>query len=280
LIPGTGEYALATTPVHYSAGFGVNRTANMNTPSGKTDFVTSIEAMGEELPNCGSVALVVSWFGDDLRCEECRIQPKVEQKVGDGQGMPWGVSGVSRAAAEEIAKVDGRSVYGGTPTDKSVIEAIAHMNDAGKGVVFYPFILMDQLEGNTKFDPYTGEAGQPALPWRGRITLSAAPGQGGSPDGTAGADFEVAAFFGTAAVGDFTPSANGVSYSGPAEWSYRRFVLHYAHLCAASGGVEAFLLGAEWRGLTQIRGAGGRFPVDEALRVLAADVFIIIGATT
>jgi len=280
LIPGTGEYALATTPVHYSAGFGVNRTANMNTPSGKTDFVTSIEAMGEELPNCGSVALVVSWFGDDLRCEECRIQPKVEQKVGDGQGMPWGVSGVSRAAAEEIAKVDGRSVYGGTPTDKSVIEAIAHMNDAGKGVVFYPFILMDQLEGNTKFDPYTGEAGQPALPWRGRITLSAAPGQGGSPDGTAGADFEVAAFFGTAAVGDFTPSANGVSYSGPAEWSYRRFVLHYAHLCAAAGGVEAFLIGSELRGLTQIRGAGGRFPVVEALRVLAADVRSIMGATT
>ncbi|MCF6316003.1 MAG: glycoside hydrolase/phage tail family protein, partial [Marinosulfonomonas sp.] len=280
LIPGTGEYALATTPVHYSAGFGVNRTANMNTPSGKTDFVTSIEAMGEELPNCGSVALVVSWFGDDLRCEECSIQPKVEQKVDDGQGMPWGVSGVSRAAAGEIAKVDGRSVYGGTPTDKSVIEAIAHMNDAGKGVVFYPFILMDQLEGNTKWDPYTGEAGQPALPWRGRITLSAAPGQGGSPDGTAGADFEVAAFFGTAAVGDFTPSANGVSYSGPAEWSYRRFVLHYAHLCAAAGGVEAFLIGSELRGLTQIRGAGGSFPVVEALRVLAADVRSIMGATT
>ncbi len=278
LIPGTGEYALATTPVHYSSGFGVNRTANMNTPSGKTDFVTSIEAMGEELPNCGSVSLVVSWFGDDLRCEECNIQPKVEQKVDDGQGMPWGVSGVSRTAAAEIVKIDGRSVYGGTPTDRSVIEAIEHMNGMGKGVVFYPFILMDQLDGNTKWDPYTGEAGQPALPWRGRITLSAAPGQGGSPDGTAGADFEVAAFFGTAAVGDFTPSVNGVSYSGPAEWSYRRFVLHYAHLCAAAGGVEAFLIGSELRGLTQIRGAGGSFPVVEALRVLAADVRSILGA--
>jgi len=142
LIPGTGEYALATTPVHYSTGYGVNRTANMNTPSGKTDFVTSMEAMGEELPNCGSVALVVSWFGDDLRCEDCNIQPKVEQKLDDGRGMPWSVSGVARSAADEIAQLDGRSVYGGTPADKSVIEAISHLNGAGKDVVFYPLILM------------------------------------------------------------------------------------------------------------------------------------------
>ena len=280
LIPGTGEYALATTPVHYSTGYGVNRTANMNTPSGKTDFVTSMEAMGEELPNCGSVALVVSWFGDDLRCEDCNIQPKVEQKLDDGRGMPWSVSGVARSAADEIAQLDGRSVYGGTPADKSVIEAISHLNGAGKDVVFYPFILMEQLEGNSKWNPYTGQAGQPALPWRGRITLSAAPGMAGTPDGTAGADFEVAAFFGTATAADFSTTANGVNYSGPAEWSYRRFILHYAHLCAAAGGVKAFLIGSELRGLTQIRGAGGSFPVVAALRSLAADVRVILGPDT
>jgi len=280
LIPGTGEYALATTPVHYSSGFGVNRTANMNTPSGKTDFVTSIEAMDEELPNCGSVSLVVSWFGGDLRCEDCSIQPKVEQVGDDGIGMPWAVSGASRATVEEISTIDGRSIYGGTPADQSVIEAIAHLNGIGKGVVFYPFILMDQVEGNTLPDPYSGEAGQAALPWRGRITLALAPNQDGTADGSAAADAEVAAFFGTAAVADFTSTANGVSYGGPAEWSYRRFILHYAHLCAAAGGIEAFLIGSELRGLTQIRGAGGSFPVVEALRVLAADVRAILGAET
>lgn len=280
LIPGTGEYSLATTPVHYSTGFGVNETANMNTPSGKTDFVTSIDAMGEELPNCGSVSLVVSWFGDDLRCEDCSIQPKVEQIGSDGVGMLWNVSGVARYGAVEIPQVDGRPIYGGTPTDQSVIEAISHINEAGKDVVFYPFILMDQVDGNTLPNPHSGESGQPALPWRGRITLSVAPGQDGSPDGSAAADAEVAAFFGTAAAADFTPTANGVSYSGPAEWSYRRFILHYAHLCVAAGGVEAFLIGSELRGLTQIRGAGGSFPVVEALRVLAADVRGILGAGT
>ncbi|WP_457645888.1 baseplate multidomain protein megatron, partial [Profundibacter sp.] len=278
LIPGTGEYGLATTPVHYSAGYGVNRTANMNTPSGKTDFVTSVEALGEEMPNVGSVSLVVSWFGNDLRCGSCDVQPKVEQAGDDGTGMPWSVSGVSRGAAAVVPELDGRSVYGGTPTDQSVIEAIQHMTAQGKGVVFYPFVLMDQLAGNGLSDPYTGAVDQPALPWRGRITLSVAPGQAGSPDGTAAADAEVAAFFGAAAASDFTATAGGVSYSGPAEWSYRRFVLHYAHLCAAVGGVDAFLIGSELRGLTQIRGAGGSFPVVQALRDLAADVRSILGA--
>lgn len=278
LIPGTGEYSLATSPVHYSTGFGVNETANMNTPSGKTDFVTSVEVLGEELPNCGSVSLVVSWFGDDLRCGDCSIQPKVEQIGSDGVGMLWNVSGVARYGAAEIPQVDGRPVYGGTPTDQSVIEAITHLNEVGKDVVFYPFILMDQLDGNTLSNPHTGDVGQPALPWRGRITLSSAPGQDGSSDSSEAADAEVAAFFGTAAAADFTPTANGVSYSGPAEWSYRRFILHYAHLCVTAGNVKAFLIGSELRGLTQIRGAGGSFPVVEALRVLAADVRGILGA--
>ncbi len=60
-------------------------------------------------------------------------------------------------------------------------------------------------------------------------------------------------FVGTAAPGDFSVGGNAVSYSGPADWSYRRMVLHYAHLCAAAGGVDAFLIGSELRGLTTLR---------------------------
>ncbi len=280
MIPGTGEYALATTPVYYDEGLGVTRPANINNPSGKTDFLTSCEAQLEELPNCNSTSLVVSWFGDDLRCNATTIKPKVEQALIDGTGMPWNVSGVDRSSAEIIPKVDDKSIYGGTPTDQSVLEAIAHLKSKGQDVVFYPFILMDQLAGNGLTDPYTGDADQPALPWRGRITLSSAAGRAGSPDGTVAATSEVDAFFGTAAVSDFVATANGVTYTGPAEWSYRRFILHYAHLCAAAGGVDAFLIGSEMRGLSQIRGAGNSYPAVSALIQLAADVRSILGATT
>ncbi|MEO1238581.1 MAG: host specificity protein, partial [Pseudomonadota bacterium] len=144
LVPGTGEYALATTPVHFNTGPGANASANVNSPSGLTDFETSLKALTEEAPNCGAVSLVVSWFGDDLNVAACQIKPKVEQTLQDGVGMPWHVSGVSRSAAETVPSDEGRPVYGGTPSDTSVLEAIAAMKAQGQAVMFYPFILMEQ----------------------------------------------------------------------------------------------------------------------------------------
>ncbi|MBP9952780.1 MAG: host specificity protein, partial [Cypionkella sp.] len=186
LIPGTGEYALATTPVHYALGRGVKRSVNVNSGTDHTDFTASLEQLSEELPNANAVSLVVSWFGDDLRCGQCSARPKVEQKLNDGEGMPWTVSGLNRAAAQVVPVLEGRSVYGGTPADKAVIEALTALRAKGKAVTFYPFILMEQLTGNARPDPWS-EGEQPVLPWRGRITLAKAPGQAGSTDRTAAA---------------------------------------------------------------------------------------------
>jgi hypothetical protein len=280
LIPGTGEYALATTPVHFTQGLGQNTGANQSGPGAATDFAASLQMLDEELPNCGSVALVVSWFGDDLRAGSCTIRPKVENTGADGQGMAWRAGGIGRAAAQVVAQLDGRPAYGGTPADQSVVEAIHALRAKGKAVVFYPFILMEQLPGNTQPDPWSGAGTQPPFPWRGRITTSVAPGRAGTPDRTAAAAVEVAAFFGTAAAAQVTASGTTIGYTGPAEWSYRRFILHYARLCAAAGGVEAFCIGSEMRSLTQVRGAGDSFPAVAALRTLAADVRSILGPAT
>jgi hypothetical protein len=277
IIPGTGEYALATTPVFYDYGLGKKRSANKNTVSGQTDFATSLSDLSAELPNANAAALVVSWFGDDLRAGQCTIRPKVEQKINDGAEMPWQVSGLSRAAAFEIGETGGRSIYGGTPTDKSVIEAITALKVAGKAVTFYPFILMDQVEGNSLPDPYSDAASQPALPWRGRITGSVAPGRAGTVDATPAATAEIDEFFGTASPAHFAHTSAGVTYTGPDQWRYRRFILHYAHLCAAAGGVDSFLIGSEMRGLTSLRGGAQSFPAVTRLRTLAAEVRAILG---
>ncbi len=277
LVPGTGEYALATTPVYQTSGFGKAVAVNINTPAGKTDFQVSMDALDGELPDCGSVSLIVSWFGNDLRCDACTLRPKVEQTTSDPSGMPWVVSGLARAAAQRVPLLEGRPLYGGTPADQSVIEAIRSLTARGKSVVFYPFILMDQISGNTLLDPWSGATGQPHLPWRGRITLSVAPGQTGSPDQTANAAAQVAAFFGQATPSLFVASGKTVTYTGPAEWSYRRFILHYARLCAMAGGVSAFCIGSEMRSLTQIRAVDGNFPAVAAMRQLAADVRSILG---
>lgn len=277
MIPGTGEYSLATTPVYLSPEYGEQVAINVNSPSGPTDFETSLASLTSELPECHSSVLVVSWFGSDLRVGDCVVAPKVEQVEIDGDPMPWVVSGQGRDGAMTVPRLDDRPVYGGTPADASVVEAIKRMRTRGVDAVFYPFILMEQMAGNDLPDPYTGETGQPPLPWRGRITTERAPGVAGSTDMTSAAEAEVAAFMGSVAVSDFAIDGEAVTYTGPDEWSYRRFILHYAHLCAAAGGVAAFCIGSEMRGLTQIRGAGGSFPAVDALRVLAAEVRAIVG---
>lgn len=279
MIPGTGEYALATTPVYFDFGLFAKDSANKHSLSGKTDFATALEDLQAELPQANAVSLVVSWFGDDLRAGHCTLRPKVEQHSKDGRVMPWQVSGLARAQASLVPQIDGRPIYGGTPTDQSVIEAIRALKAAGKEVTFYPFILMDQLAGNGLPDPYSDSANQPSLPWRGRITGSLAPGRAGSPDGTPAATAEIEDFFGTASAAQFSHDDTGVTYTGPDQWRYRRFILHYAHLCAAAGGVDSFLIGSEMKGLTSLRGGAHSFPAVTRLRHLAAEVRAILGQT-
>lgn len=276
LIPGTGEYSLATTPVTTELEPGEARSFNVNTPMGGTDFRASLDVLGRELPNVGSVSVIVSWFGSDLRIGECRVEPKVEFASNDGTQMPWRAGGIDRSQAREVARVMGRPIYGGTPSDQSVIEAMRALTASGRKAIFYPFILMEQIAGNGLPDPY-GASEQPVMPWRGRITTRIAPGRPGTTDLTAAATAEVAAFFGTAQPGDFTREGDLVRYDGPDEWSYRRFILHYAHVCAAAGNVDAFLIGSEMVAMTQIRGPENSYPAVAALRQLAADVRGILG---
>ncbi len=277
LMPGTGEYALATTPVRMATGLTRGSYANVSAEGGTTDCAQSLAHMRETLPNLASVSLIYSWFGDDLRAGACTVKPKVEQNGTDGSPMRWQSGGITRPQAEVIARIDDRPVYGGTPADGSVIEAIAAIHEGGQAVTFYPFMLMELLEGNGLPDPYGGTEQVP-LPWRGRITGDLAPGQAGSPDGTVANRAAVEAFFGTAEASHFGVAPGSVSYSGPSAWTYRRFILHCAALCAAAGGVEAFCIGSEMRGLTQMRDNLG-FPAVDQLIALAAEVRALLPAT-
>ncbi|MDO9525621.1 MAG: hypothetical protein Q7J57_08800, partial [Gemmobacter sp.] len=95
-------------------------------------------------------------------------------------------------------------------------------------------ILMDVPPGNSLPNPYSdnpAETGQPAFPWRGRITCSPAAGYAGTADKTATAATQVSALFGAATPANFSVSGQSVSWTGtPGDWGLRRMVLHYAHL--------------------------------------------------
>ena len=158
-------------------------------------------------------------------------------------------TGLRRNEAHLVSTVNGGAAFGGTPDDRSVVAAIEDLKARGLEVCLTPFILMDIPAGNTLPDPYSGGAGQAVYPWRGRITKDY-----GTADKTPQVAAEVACFVA----------------------QYRNFVLHYAELCAAAGGVDVFLLGSELRGLTWLRDAEGSYPFVSALVQLAADVKAIL----
>ncbi len=212
MIPGAGEFVYDAVAMREILTEASSRQVNSHMASGATDFTAAMDELEAALPNARAVSLVVSWFGDDLRCGECTLRPKIEDRLRITRPGEWSVAGLTRATALEVSRVDGRPAYGGTPSDASVKRAISELKARGLATVFYPFVMMDIPADNTLPDP-SGAGTQAAHPWRGRITAVSDPAA------------EAAAFFGSE-----TP--------GGGEWSYRRMVLHYAELCAEAGGVE------------------------------------------
>jgi len=271
-------------PVKKSSGAGGATVAeNLNAITDTADIVVALDRLLAMAPAVESVSLVVAWFGDDLRAGNCKVRPGVEVAAKTTTPSPWVVNGVSRADAFLVSRdAEDRPVYGGTPADFAVVQAIQEMKARGLRVTFYPFLLMDVPPGNTKPNPYSANAatsGQPTFPWRGRITCSPAAGYAGTVDKTATAATQVSALFGTATPANFSVSGTNVSWFGPVgEWSLRRMILHYAHLCKAAGGVDAFLIGSEMPGVTTIRLGASTYPAVTAFKALAVDVRAILGA--
>lgn len=279
LIPSAGEFIYQPTRVSARPSPGVTETLNRHDVSGASDWQVSLDELTALCPNLESVALVVAWFGDDLRAGTCEIRPKVEDRVKETAGATWSVAGLERAEAEEVSRLDGGPAYGGTPSDASILAAIADLKARGLKVLLYPFVLMDIAPGNGLPDPKGGSE-QPAYPWRGRIVPAGATAEATGGEMVAEVAAEAASFFGQANPGDFGVSGGSPVYTGPADWRYRRFILHMAHLAKAAGGVDAFLIGSEMRGLTRAHAGGGLYPFVEGLKTLAEDVRDVLGETT
>ncbi len=276
VIPASGEFVYATQKILQDFGNGVTTPETIHNTMGQPDFSVSMDMLEDQLPNCAAAALVVAWFGDDLRCGSIALKPGVELAAKTTVPSAWSVNGLARSGAHVVSQVNGKPAFGGTPSDHVVVQALQDLQARGLKVLFNPFILMDVPAGNSLPDPYNPSGTQPAYPWRGRITCDPAPGVSGSPDKSAAVTAQVQAFFGQAAAADFSVTGTTVSYTGPAEWSWRRMVLHYAHLCAAAGGVDAFLIGSELRGLTTLRSSASAYPAVSELISLAADVKSIL----
>lgn len=275
LLPATGEFTYDTIAYLGQRTTEIGLHA-LNTYAGQgptTDSSASINQLQAQHPECGCVSVVCAWFFDGTAPGACHVFPSTTFIGGifqqaSGAADVWRCSGLSQASAGLIpipTNADGTFIYGGTPSDQSLVRCVRDLRARGLRVVFYPFLLSTA----------------PGEPWRGRITYS--------PDVSSAATAAVNAFLGAAAPSQFTRDAANltVGYSGsPTDWTYRRMILHYANLMVVAGGVDLFVIGSEMRGLETVRGpgwtpggttdAGGHavwdYPFVAGLSQLAADV--------
>lgn len=252
LIPGSTEFGLSPSPVSDRPFPGEIRTLNRNAKRGRSDWTIAMDELQMLCPNLRHVAIVLPWFGNDLRAGTCSILPGVTHQSSLSSSQTWKVENLTRADAHLISTSGEGAAYGGTPSDQSVVDAIRDAKARGLKVTLYPFIMMDVPADNQLPSPYGG-VGQSVYPWRGRITCHVATGMAGSPDKTIEAGNQVEAF------------VNGT-------WGYKRFLNHCANLAVQAGGVDAFLLGSELRGLTSIRDSRESFPFVTHLCALAAEM--------
>jgi uncharacterized protein (TIGR02217 family) len=249
LLPSTGEFTYDTIPylgrrTTEAALTSIDRYANGGPLAGTgsvTDYSIALDNLQAEYPGCTTVAVVVSWFGSSTDVTACKIYPSTTYINGtfqqaSGASDAWRCSSLTQSSAGLIAipQSGGAFIYGGTPSDQSLVRCMRDLKSRGFRVVFYPLILMTA-------------AGEP---WRGSITFN-------GTDISSAATTAIDDFLGSAAASQFTRDATNltVAYSGSAtDYTYRRMILHYANLCVVAGGIDLFLLGSEFRGLETVRG--------------------------
>ncbi len=280
VIPGATEFGYDPVPRVQIISPGKVVSENAHVVGQTSNWTISIDELVALCPNLEHVALIVSWFGDDLRCGSCKIQPRVESSNRNIKNTTWRVNGLSRQQVPTVTYINNAPAYGGTPSDNSVLAAIADLKSRGLKVTLYPLMMMDISSNNSLTDPYTQNIGQSAYPWRGRITCNPAIGVAGSPDKSAAIIPQINAFNGNANVAHFSASGQTVNYSGPTDWGYRRMILHYAKLMQLAGGVNAFIIGSEMKQMSFLRSSQEQFPFVDDLVNLAADVKSIVGANT
>ncbi|GAA0609674.1 glycoside hydrolase TIM-barrel-like domain-containing protein [Brevundimonas kwangchunensis] len=174
LIPGAGEFVLATDVVMRREGLTRTAAENLHGGDGRVDLLVSLDQLQAQCPNLKRVSLVIGWFGTDVRAAECRVRPGVERRDKPTEPFAWSVAGLERHEAHLISRAAGSDApaYGGTPSDGSVRQAVAELKARGLEVTLYPFVFMDA----------------PGYPWRGRVA-----GRDGAQAGV-----DVAAMFGAA----------------------------------------------------------------------------------
>ena len=80
LIPGASEFGYDPREIRQLVRAGVYQPENRHIETAASDVEASLDELMALCPNLERVALVVAWFGTDLRAGECLVQPGVERR--------------------------------------------------------------------------------------------------------------------------------------------------------------------------------------------------------
>lgn len=249
LIPGSGEYVYSTQiSKKYSVTLddegneiqtGTKVNANMHNFDGIVNVKKALDQMLDTFPNVEWVSVVVNWFITSRDMATGTIIPKIEFSDNRVEPNGWVVGGFNRGNAQEVKRFpDGSLTYGGTPTDRSIIELLTEIksrtnsNGTALKVLFYPMPLVDTVDE---------DAGEIDKPWRGRLVPTSA-----------------------AECNSWFTKANG----------YNAFIRHYSQLSVdgvnLKDKVDAFVIGTEMIGITSYDSGGNNYPGVTNLVSLAA----------
>lgn len=254
MIPGSGEFVYSRDVISkYNVVLDVNgiprqtgeqSAINLHTYEGRPDVEVAVDQMIATFPNLEWVGVAVSWYGNSKDAALCEIFPKVEYHETQATTTPleWSVAGYTRNTAEVVKEFgDGTPTYGGTPTDKSVLDLCVYLKSKGLNVMFYPFLQIDTT---------SAEAGEDDKPWRGRVT----PASSG----------DVTTFF---------TQTNGYNRFIR---HYAQLNIGGVYL---KNNIDAFIIGSEMVGLTGYDSGSHTYPAVTAFKTLAANVQTDLGGT-
>ncbi|MDB5622401.1 MAG: hypothetical protein JWR39_964, partial [Devosia sp.] len=115
VIPGATEFGYDPVPRVRVVGPGTTVAENAHLSAAQSNWTLSIDELTALCPNLEHVALVIAWFGNDLRAAHCIVGPRVESGDRAVAGASWSVMGLGRDAVPVVSTHDGGPAYGGTP---------------------------------------------------------------------------------------------------------------------------------------------------------------------
>ena len=81
LIPGTTEFGYEPATVAQTLGPGQSASENRHVTIALSDVEAALDDLQAMCPSLERVAIVVAWFGSDLRAGQCRVEPGVDSNI-------------------------------------------------------------------------------------------------------------------------------------------------------------------------------------------------------